>query len=79
MGDGKGGGYSPSDKVDKVESGIKSVERFFVILVVLIIFLLIGWKLGGHNGDTIMIIGAGLMAVLIMIEILLIERHRHHK
>jgi len=64
---------------DRVESGIKSIERFFVIFGVLVIFLLIGWRMGGANGDMIMLVGGGLIAVLVMIEILSIERHRHHR
>jgi len=67
------------EKYDKIESGIKSIERFLIMLSVLIIFLLIGWKMGGEYGDTIIIVCGGLIVVLIMVEILLIERHRHRR
>jgi hypothetical protein len=76
---GKSSEGSRTGKYDKIESGIKSIERFLIILSVLIVFLLIGWKMGGEYGDVIILVCGGLIAVLVMVEILLIERHRHRR
>lgn len=77
MGDEKIKATTRLEKIERVERGVKSIERFFIVLGVLVTFLLIGWRMGGDNGGAIVLIGGGLIAVLILIEVLLIEKHKH--
>lgn len=67
--------------LDAVERWVKSAERFVIVLVVAIMLLAITWRIAESSnlGSTIPIIGIGLILVYIMVEVLLIERHRHHK
>ena len=65
--------------MERVERGIRSAERFVILVVVFIVIIAIGWKISGTSGEYVMIVGGGLLAVLVMVEALLLERHKHRK
>jgi hypothetical protein len=71
--------HDSGGSVERVERGIRSAERFVILVVVFIVIIAIGWNIGGTNGEYVMIVGGALLAVLVMVEALLLERHRHRK
>ena len=70
---------SDSSKIEKADKIFKSVERFFILIGVAIVLLMICWRLAESTsyGSTILFLGLCLIGVLILIEVLHIERNRH--
>lgn len=74
-------GITASDNLDRIEGAVKSAERFLIVLGVAIILLVLSYKISEKTnyGSAVLVVGVGLVSVLILVEILLIERHRHHR
>lgn len=68
------------DNIDKVEGWVKSIERFMVVLAVAIILLILSYNIAEKSdyGFLVLIIGGCLILVIILIEVLLLERHKQH-
>jgi multisubunit Na+/H+ antiporter MnhB subunit len=59
---------------------VKSIERFMVVLAVAIILLILSYNIAQKSdyGFLVLIIGACLILVMVLVEVLLLERHKHH-
>jgi len=69
-----------TDNMEKVEGWVKSIERFMVVLAVAIILLILSYNIAerSNNGLVVLIIGVCLILVIALVEVLLLERHKHH-
>jgi hypothetical protein len=67
-------------KKDKIEGWVKSIERFVVVLAVAIFLIILSYNIAqeSDNGTLVLIIGASLIFVIVLVEVLLLERHKHH-
>jgi len=74
------GGGDMTDNMEKVEGWVKSIERFMVVLAVAIILLILSYNIAerSNNGLVVLIIGVCLILVIALVEVLLLERHKHH-
>lgn len=75
------GGGDMTDNIDRVEGWVKSIERFMVVLAVAIILLILSYNIAerSNNGFVVLIIGMCLILVIVLVEVLLLERHKHHQ
>ena len=72
---------STADSIERVEGWVKSIERFMILMAVAIILLILSYNIAlqSNLGYPVLIIGISLIVVLVLVEALMLERHRHQR
>jgi len=72
-------GRSAKAKIENADLIVKSIERIFIVIGVAVILLFICFELIQSSGYGYVIIAGGIALIftLVLLEILLFDRHRH--